>query len=211
MSKYRLDPNIGPTESYNEQHLEALGRGTSAISESAPDGPFLGTYYRPDAPLRAKLTLPHEPGVVLVIKGRIWGNDTREPLSRTKLDVWHADETGHYDNEDKSQPAETPFINRARLYTDMEGYYEFETIHPGPYQRQGPEGLIWRAPHIHFRLRCPSYENLVTQLFFRGDPYHDTDPFLKQSSVIKLEVKQRNGKDYEEGIFDIVMELVSQT
>ena len=211
VSKLKLDPHIGPTESYNEQHVEALDRGPSAISELAPDGPYLGTYYLPDAPLRAKLTLPHEPGTVLVIKGRVWGNDTRDPLPRAKLDVWHADATGHYDNENEGQQSESQFLNRARVYTDQGGYYEFETIHPGPYERPASEGIIWRAPHIHFRVRCPGYENLVTQIFFTGDSYHDVDPFLKASLVIKLETKQRNGKDYEEGIFDIVMRPDSQT
>ena len=147
VSKPSLDPHIGPTESYNERQVEALDRGSSAISEFAPDGPYLGTYYLPDAPLRAKLTLPHELGTVLVVKGRVWGNDTREPLPRAKLDVWHADATGHYDNEGEGQRAEAQFINRARVYTDQGGYYEFETIHPGPYERPVPEGMMACAAH----------------------------------------------------------------
>jgi catechol 1,2-dioxygenase len=206
VSNSRLEPGKGPTESYNDKHLEELSAGPSGISEGAPEGLFLGTYFRPDAPLRAKITPPHEPGVVMVINGQIWGNDTREPIARAKMDVWQANAKGQYDNEgDAYDPESTLFINRARLYSDQNGYYEFETVHPGGYQRRGTEGLFWRAPHIHFRVRCPGYQPLVTELFFTGDPHHESDPFLRESLVIKLTIKQRNGRSYEEGIFDIVL------
>jgi catechol 1,2-dioxygenase len=122
------------------------------------------------------------------------------------MDVWQANSKGHYDNEGETDAnAPDAFINRVRLYSDRDGYYEFETVHPGSYQVNGPDGLFWRAPHIHIRVRCPEYETLVTELFFSGDPYHDSDLFLIPSTVIQLQVKKRNGKEYEEGVFNIVL------
>ena len=200
MTTLKLDQNIPPTQSYNEIHLKALGLTPSAISEGTPEGPFLGNNFHENAPLRAKITGPHEPGKVLVIKGRVWANDSREPLPHTKMDIWQANADGLYGVEDQHE-----FINRARVYSDQDGYYEFETIHPGPYQVEVSGSVFWRAPHIHFRVRCPEYERLVTQLFFAGDPYHETDLFLIPSLVIQLSQKERYGKLYEEGIFDIVL------
>lgn len=203
MGDLRLDPDLKPTESYNERHLTALGLTPSEISDRAPDGPYLGSNFHDNAPFRGKLTLPHELGKILVIKGHIRGADTREPLPHVKVDIWQANKNGHYAEDATEQNA--PSFIRARVYSDQHGYYEFETIHPGAYETQDRDGPFWRAPHIHFRVRCLGYEWLVTELFFSGDPHHDSDRFLVPSLVIQLSNKQRNGQDYEEGVFDIVL------
>ena len=204
MSDLRLAEDIKPTESYNERHLTALDSTPSDISDRAPDGPYLGSNFHDNAPFRGKLTLPHEPGELLVIKGRIWGADTREPLAHVKVDIWQANKNGDYDTEGATDQNASSFI-RARVYSDQHGYYEFETIHPGAYETQDQDGPFWRAPHIHFRVRCLGYEWLVTELFFSGDPHHDTDRFLVPALVIQLSKKRRNDQDYEEGVFDIVL------
>src|SRR5262245_36511394 len=40
---------------------------------------ILGPYHRTGAPYRAKITPPLEPGDTLVVRGRVWGLDTRRP------------------------------------------------------------------------------------------------------------------------------------
>ena len=204
MSKLRLSEGVGPTECYDLEHVKLLMGNESEISPWVPEGASLGARFRDHAPLRAKINPPHEPGNVLIIKGRVWGNDTREPLERVRIDVWQADAEGRYDNHDGLVDPET-FINRARLYCDQNGYYEFETVHPGAYEQEGPNGIFQRAPHIHFRVRDPDYVHLVTELFFAGDPYHDVDPFFKPSLAIELTPRERNNQIYHEGVFDIVL------
>jgi protocatechuate 3,4-dioxygenase beta subunit len=199
----RLRPEAIPTTSYQEDasyltHLRKVIPSVPAMH----DEPVMEPFFRPNAPYRAKITPPHEPGRILVIKGRVWAYDTKEPLSGARMDVWHADAAGRYDNEDAGHPLEEgDFINRARVYCDRGGYYEFETIHPGPYKMMN----AWRAPHINFRVEYPGYVTLVTQLFFRGDPYEDKDPYIKESLIINLFDMERYGMTYEEGVFDIVM------
>src|SRR5262245_16125153 len=39
---------------------------------------ILGPFHRAGAPFRAKITPPMEPGVVLVVSGRVWGFDTKK-------------------------------------------------------------------------------------------------------------------------------------
>lgn len=165
---------------------------------------ILGPYHRPGAPFRAKITPPLIPGKTLVISGRVWGADTRRPLKNVVLDVWQADANGRYDNDDpKKPPKPNVFLNRARLITDEDGYYEYETVHPGAYQT-GPGR--WRPCHIHYLVRCPGYKQLITQLYFRGDPHNATDPFVKESLIIDVEdVKTPSGQTFERGVFDIVL------
>jgi catechol 1,2-dioxygenase len=164
---------------------------------------ILGPYFRAGAPFRGKITPPLEAGTVLVVSGRVWGHDSRKPLVRAVLDIWQANATGRYDNDDpRNPPAKDVFKNRARLVTDDTGYYEFETVHPGAY-KIGPNA--WRPSHIHYLVRHPGYKNLVTQLYFKGDPHNKSDDFIKESLIIDVR-KQNVGKvSYEVGTFDIVL------
>jgi catechol 1,2-dioxygenase len=163
-----------------------------------------GPYYRANAPFRAKITPPLEPGTVLVISGRVWGSETRRPLANAVLDIWQANSAGRYDNDDpKNQPARNLFVNRARLITDDSGYYEFETVHPGPYQI-GPNA--WRPSHIHYLVRATGHRQLITQLYFRGDRHIKGDQFVRESLIIDLrDQKSAGGQAYRTGVFDVVL------
>jgi catechol 1,2-dioxygenase len=167
------------------------------IKETVKDNPLpfeahLGPFYREYAPYRAKLGPPFEEGTVLVIKGHVWSAENEAGIPAT-MDIWHTNTEGVYDRE--------TYINRARVRCDEQGYYEFETIYPGGYQRAN----IWRAPHIHFRVMYPGHLDCATQIYFEGDQYLDVDPLVKESIVVDLIDMERNGISYKEGEFDIVL------
>ena len=61
---------------------------------AATEDNILGPFYRRGAPFRAKITPPLEPGTVLLVRGRVWGADTRKPLVNAVLDVWQANAKG---------------------------------------------------------------------------------------------------------------------
>ncbi|MFO0930607.1 MAG: hypothetical protein U0736_26840 [Gemmataceae bacterium] len=164
---------------------------------------ILGPYYRAGAPFRGKMTPPLEPGTVLLVRGRVWGFDSRKPLAGARLDVWQANAAGRYDNDDPDHPPRPDvFVNRTRLITDENGGYEFETVHPGRYQT-GPG--TWRPAHIHYAIAHPGYRTLVTQLYFKGDPHNATDPFVRPSLVIDLQTVRAGAGSYEYGVFDVVL------
>lgn len=169
----------------------------------ATEDNILGPYHRQNAPFRGKITPPLEPGTVLVIRGRVYGLDTRGALPNALLEIWQANAQGRYDNDDPQRaPAANLFVNRARLLTDENGYYEYETVHPGAY-RTSPDA--WRPPHIHYWIRKQNYRDLVTQLYFRGDPHQREDQFIRQSLIIDLrEIRTQHGT-YKVGVFDIVL------
>jgi protocatechuate 3,4-dioxygenase beta subunit len=186
-----LRADAAPTPSTEDPFSRFFGgRKAGAPTEESTPGP----YYKPGAPFRGKLTPPLAAGTVLIIRGRIWGHDTKSPLPLARLDLWQTDAGGRYDNRG--------YAYRARILADEQGLYEYETVHPGPY----PLGRGAKRPgHIHYRVTHPGYETLVTQLYFRGDAHQKTDPFIKDSLIIGLTEKQAPGGAYEEGIFDIVL------
>jgi len=164
---------------------------------------ILGPYFREGAPFRAKVTPPLVKGVPLLIRGRVWGFDTKKPLAWATLDIWQADADGRYDNDDPNNPpAKGVYLNRARVLTDETGYYEYETIHPGPY-KTGPD--TWRPSHIHYLVRKAGYANLITQLYFKGDRFNAKDEFIKPSLIIAVETVKVNGIAIEIGVFDVVL------
>jgi protocatechuate 3,4-dioxygenase beta subunit len=161
----------------------------------------IGPYYRRHAPFRAKISPPIAVGEVLVIAGTVWSFRTRRPVSGCLLDVWQADATGHYDNDDAASPTRS-FENRSRFNCDEHGRYEFETIVPGPYRM---DATTWRSPHLHFLIRAIGLKTLVTQLFFDSAPYLDTDPFVKPALIIPLQQVHTDAGSYRRGRFDIVL------
>ena len=174
-----------------------LAEGAKATERNI-EGPF----YRNSAPFRAKVTPPLEPGKVLLISGRVWGLDTRKPLAGATIDIWQANAKGSYDNDDPAKPpAKGVFLNRARLVTDEQGRYEFETIHPGSYLN----GEQYRPPHIHYRVTSPKYRTLITQLYFKGDKYQKRDPFIRKSLIIALAPRKNGEAEYRVGTFEIVL------
>lgn len=161
-----------------------------------PYGPF----YRPGAPFRGKLSLPGEPGTTFILSGRVWAYDTKRPLPGAVLDFWHVDLQEKYSN------GTTDFRNRGRLISSESGQYELESIRPIPY-RPNPTGApdFWRCAHFHLVAVCPGYQPLVTEIHFQGDAKKN-DPMYKVENAIAVEERNVNGKMFQTGVFDIVLE-----
>jgi len=53
-----------------------------------------------------------------------------------------------------------------------DGKYSFKTIVPVPYKASATS---WRPAHIHLRVSSPNHQDLITQIYFKGDPYLDQD------------------------------------
>ena len=86
-----------------------------------------------------------------------------------------------------------------------DGKYYFITTIPIPYPNdENPS--IFRPAHIHMRISLKGQQDLITQVYLKGDPYLDTDPSTKSSLSINriLSIKKRTHKESELN-FDIVL------
>ncbi len=183
---------------------DGLPRVSPAAKWEASHRDILGPYYAPNAPFRGKVTAPLEPGETLLVRGRVWSYQTRKPIPNALLDVWQADAEGRYDKSAGSDRLKiSQFRNRLRLLTDETGYYEFETVKPGRYQQGGQ----YRPSHIHYLVQAFGHKQLITQLYFQGDPYNDKDQFARKSNlIVGLEPVKAPGGVYQRAAFDIVLE-----
>ena len=118
-----------------------------------------------------------------------------QALANAQLEVWQADEDGHYDvqlaPEDDGTHAHRA---RGKLRTDANGRFAFRSIlaEPYPIPHDGPVGALldalgrhpWRPAHLHFMIEAPGYETLITHVFRDGDRYLDSDAVFGVRSTL---------------------------
>ena len=115
-------------------------RGTARASEceSTQTVPIEGPYFLGEPRATART------GTGLVMHGSVRDAVSCAPIAGVTLVRWHANRHGIYED-----------YFRAKVESDGEGRYRFETIVPGKYA-----GL---ARHIHFALTADGYQGLITQ------------------------------------------------
>lgn len=147
-------------------------------------------------------------GQVLNVMGRVL-NRAGEPVRGAKVEIWQANAAGRYAHPDDPNPAplDPNFDGFGVVTTDAEGRYRFKTIKPAAYPT-GPTSM--RPAHIHFEV-VARHDELVTQMYFEGDPYNDKDRFLQSASrpealIVRLRpAKQELEPDSMTAVFDIVV------
>ncbi len=151
-----------------------MEQGRCEPTPVAPRGPF----YRRNAPFRSRIAGPGQAGTPLIVSGRVLGEPNCDPIPGALLDVWQTNHRGIYS---RISGLGRSWL-RGRLHAAEDGSYQLETIIPGRY----PLGPFARPRHIHFIITAPGWKNLVTQLFFEGDPKLQTDPYVKPPLIRPL-------------------------
>jgi len=143
-------------------------------------------------------------GDVHIVKGRVLNRSGR-PVSNALVEIWQANKWGRYqDKRDQSSlPWDKNFQGYGRTRTDENGRYVFKTIKPAGYS----QGTMQRPPHIHFKVNLDGYGELITQMYFAGEPKNKTDLILsrtrgKEQLIIKF-TTLADGKKI--GKFDLLL------
>jgi catechol 1,2-dioxygenase len=194
---------------------------TSSYRQGADWTPaaITGPYYKSGAPLLSTpFTLPSrpdEPGEPLLFHARVTDADNIA-IAGAELDVWHASNDGIYSFFHADMPA--TYLLRGRMRTDEDGRATFRSIVPVPYKipDHGPTGYLmnevlgrhsWRPAHLHLTVTAPGYRPLTTQLYFKGDPYLDSDSCsaVKSALIIDLASIDIDGRSGCEGHFTFAL------
>jgi len=144
------------------------------IGDCQTTNDILGPFFRPDAPLRSDLTYEGITGSIIEIKGTVFENDCITPIEDALIEIWHCDSDGNYDNDSEE------FRHRASFMTLADGVYSFKTIIPGKYLN----GALYRPSHIHFRVTAKNHPELISQIYFQGDPHIEKDPWASSAKAI---------------------------
>ena len=172
---------------WNGEHFEGDNITTTDI---------LGPFYRPGAPMSSNLIPPGSTGEVMHLYGTIFKEGGRTPLANALIESWQCDEHEHYDN------ASDDYLYRGAQRTGKDGKYAFKTIVPVPY---GDEDG-WRPAHIHLRISSNQQQDLITQLYFKGDPHIEKDPAAGSPAAVNRILSVTKNSSGENSVrFDVLM------
>jgi catechol 1,2-dioxygenase len=147
--------------------------GDKYVGDCETTSDILGPYYRPGSPVRTNLRIAGDAGDAVELSGYIRHNDCTTPYKKAKVEVWHCDVKGVYDNQSPD------FNYRGTTFTDEKGFYTFQSILPVPYAGPG----FTRPAHFHMMITAEGYQPLVTQLYFKGDKHIQEDAYASSSTA----------------------------
>jgi catechol 1,2-dioxygenase len=161
---------------------------------------ILGPFYRPGSPIRTNLRLPNSNGTPIVLKGFILKEDGKSPINNALVEIWHCDENEVYDN------VSDEYKYRGGQKTKNDGKYEFKSILPVPYKANPNDESSWRPAHIHMRVSVPNQQDLITQIYFKGGKYVETDKWASAPQAVNriLNISKNKSGD-SEIVFNVVM------
>ncbi|MEM1361807.1 MAG: intradiol ring-cleavage dioxygenase [Pseudomonadota bacterium] len=169
-------------------------RKPSGASESTVLGPF----HVPDAPelpMGSNICKDNK-GEPMLVEGRVSSTDGT-PIKDATLDVWQTNDDGFYDVQQKGIQPE--FNLRGIFRTAEDGRYWFKGVKPRfyPIPDDGPVGQLLgrlgrhpnRPAHLHYIVKAPGHDELITHIFDPDDPYINSDAVfgVKQSLLAKFE------------------------
>jgi len=135
----------------------------------------------------AKGEITHLSGEVVDVSGR--------PVADARVEIWQCDANGryHHPRDSRDVPRDPHFQGFGHFQCGDDGRYRFRTIRPVPYPG--------RTPHIHFAIRGPGFEPLVTQMYVAGEPGNARDfvlnripdPALRESVIVALKPADTGG------------------
>jgi catechol 1,2-dioxygenase len=170
-------------------------RGHASATESTVLGPF-HVAEAARYPNGANVCLDAK-GEPLVVRGTV--RDPRgAPIAGAEIDVWQSNSDGFYDVQQKGVQPEGNL--RGIFTSDRNGAYWLRTVKPRHYEipKDGPVGKLLerlgrhptRAAHIHFIVRAPGFESVVTQVFDPDCPYLAEDAVfgVKRSLIGSFEL-----------------------
>lgn len=174
--------------------------GENFVGDSPTTTDILGPFYRPGAPMRSNIIPPDSKGILLNLSGTIYKEDGKTPLNNALVEIWQCDENQHYDNTSND------FLCRGALNTGKNGRYDFKTVVPVQYKANPNNEASWRPAHIHMRVSVADQQDLITQIYFKGDKYIETDTSASAPQAVNriLDIS-KNASGENAVIFDVVM------
>ena len=111
--------------------------------------------------------LPRARGEHLDLRGAVLDADGR-PIDGVVVEIWQCDVFGSYRHpRGAGERVDVGFQGFGSTRSDTRGLYRFRTIRPVPYPG--------RTPHIHVKLRHPTFGEVTSQLFVAGEARNASD------------------------------------
>ena len=106
------------------------------------------------------------------------------------VEIWQCDSQKNYDNVTDN------YNYRGRQFTKADGKYHFITVQPVAYAA-GPNSTLLRPAHIHMRISGEEQQDLITQIYIKGDPNIENDPCASSPKAVNriLNITMNNSNE----------------
>ncbi|KAI5952329.1 hypothetical protein KGF54_003195 [Candida jiufengensis] len=163
---------------------------------NATVGTLLGPFHTHDAEVihEGDSICSEGKGEPLLIEGLLTDPEGK-PIADATVDIWHCDANGFYDTQYTNR--EGPDM-RGIVTTADDGSFMIKCTRPVAYPipHDGPVGKLlktinrhpYRPAHLHFIIEKPGYDQLITALYAKGDPYETSDAVFGVKSPLLFEL-----------------------
>lgn len=177
-------------------------------SEDATSSSVLGPFHVSGAPALAYGgdMKRHYGGPMLLAQGVIKDTDGN-PIAGAEIDIWQTAPNGLYASQDQEQDT---YSFHGLMTVGEDGKYAFTTVKPVEYTvpSDGPVGDIlracgrhpWRPSHLHYIVKAPGFEPLVTEIFPDDDPYLDEDTVFGVRKDLVMTYVEKPASEFPEGM-----------
>lgn len=177
-------------------------------SEDATSSSVLGPFHVSGAPVLAYGgdMKRHYGGPMLLAQGVIKDTDGN-PIAGAEIDIWQTAPNGLYASQDQEQDT---YSFHGLMTVGEDGKYAFTTVKPVEYTvpSDGPVGDIlracgrhpWRPSHLHYIVKAPGFEPLVTEIFPDDDPYLDEDTVFGVRKDLVMTYVEKPASEFPEGM-----------
>jgi hypothetical protein len=102
--------------------------GNHFVGDCETTTDILGPFYRPNSPLRNNLIVNGQPGNLIELSGIIRHKDCITPYNKAKIELWHCDGNGVYDNTSaESAIVELPIQMKMDI-THLKLFYQYHMM-----------------------------------------------------------------------------------
>jgi protocatechuate 3,4-dioxygenase beta subunit len=167
------------TPSYGSTHLRHPKQPILRIPQTVTEttGPRFGQAQFPPMADLSVVNGQQAQGERIIVRGRVVDENDR-PIPHTMIEIWQANAAGRYDHplDQHDAPLDPNFHGNGRVFSDVDGWYQFVSIKPGAYPWRNHKNA-WRPNHIHYSLFGNGFaQRVITQMYFPGDPLLALDP-----------------------------------
>jgi len=148
----------------------------------------------------------HYGGPMLLAEGVIKDTDGN-PIAGAEIDIWQTAPNGLYASQDDEQDT---YSFHGLMTVGEDGKYAFTTVKPVEYTvpSDGPVGDIlracgrhpWRPSHLHYIVKAPGFQPLVTEIFPDDDPYLDQDTVFGVRKDLVMTYVEKPASEFPEGM-----------
>ncbi|BCH21966.1 intradiol ring-cleavage dioxygenase [Mesorhizobium sp. L-8-10] len=177
-------PVLAPIRAYSAAPAQLVPTPSCADDDDLTPSQTEGPFFTPNSPEKQDFASEAPGGERITIAGYVLTQDCRR-VAKALVELWHADETGKYDNDG--------YKLRGHQFSDAEGRWWFNTVVPGLYPG--------RTRHFHVKVQRPGARILTTQLYFPGEPGNAVDTIFNDALLLDV----TSGGDGKFGRYDFVV------